>query len=138
MSLAPYCFRPATPPEIASIELQKHTHSRNTSTSTFYTNDTSPESVLSHITTPSRSPILRQNGPTLLPKIRAQDNEQTSSAGPKRNTHRRVLSTARNPPGFAPYTTTRPPMQRSVTEPVECLPSTLISPITGTKFFWSF
>ena len=134
MSLTPYSYRPATPPEVTAVDqLNNSAHSRNTSGSSYYTNDTSPDSVTSHITTPSRSPLLRQHGPTLLPKIRPQDSvlDPSSAGGPKR-THRRVLSTTRNPPGFAPYSTSRPPMQRSVTEPVEC--TTLISPISTSSF----
>ena len=99
-------------------------------------NNTSPDSVITSNTTPSRSPILRQHGPTLLPKIRTQDSrlEPSSAAGPKR-THRRVLSATNNPPAYAPYTNTRPPMQRSATEPVEC--TNLMSPVSNASYFGS-
>lgn len=135
MSLAPYSYRPATPPEVAAVGRLGHSsHKRSLSSTTCYSNDTSPDSVAGHLITPNRSPILRQHGPTLLPKIRTQDSLESSAGGPKRN-HRRVLSTTRNPPAFAPYSTTRPQMQRSVTEPVEC--THLISPISNSSFFGS-
>src|SRR5579859_4206688 len=136
MSLAPYSYRPATPPEVAAVARRDNiSHSRNISNSSCYSNDTSPESVVGHLITPNRSPVLRQHGPTLLPKIRTQDSLAESSAGgPKRN-HRRALSTTRNPPAFAPYSTSRPPVQRSVTEPVEC--TNLISPISNSSFYGS-
>jgi len=136
MSLAPYSYRPATPPEVATVDRRgSSSHSRNISNTSCYSNDTSPESIVGHLITPNRSPVLRQHGPTLLPKIRTQDSLAESSAGgPKRN-HRRALSTTRNPPAFTPYSTSRPPVQRSVTEPVEC--TNLISPISNSSFYGS-
>jgi hypothetical protein len=122
MSLEPYYYRPATPPNEVVDQLIGSAHSRNTSGSSIYSNNSSPDSILTQLTTPNRSPI-RQHGPALLPKIRTQD-QGLEPAGPKR--HRRVLSNTRNPPGFMPYAV-RPPMQRSVTEPAEC---TLLSPLS--------
>ena len=136
MSLAPYSYRPATPPEAAAVDqLYNATHSRNTSGSSYYSNGCSPESSYTNLTTPSKSPVLRQHGPTLLPKIRPQDAVVTSSStgGPKRN-HRRMLSTSHTIKSFTPYTTSRPSVQRSVTEPLES--TTLISPISSSSTFF--
>ena len=137
MSLAPYYYRPATPPEAAAVDQPlQYTHGRNASGSSYYSDGVSPDAAISHLITPNRSPLLRQHGPTLLPKIRTQDSvvEPASLSGPKR-AHRRVLSTTHNPPGFAPYSSSRPSMQRSVTEPVEC--TNLISPISNSSFYGS-
>lgn len=136
MSLAPYSYRPATPPEAAAVDQSYDaTHSRNTSGSSYYNNGSSPESSYTTLTTPSKSPVLRQHGPTLLPKIRPQDAVVTSSfaGGPKR-THRRMLSTSHTIKSFAPYSTSRPSVQRSVTEPLEC--TTLISPVSSSSSFF--
>ncbi|KAK2767803.1 hypothetical protein FQN54_003962 [Arachnomyces sp. PD_36] len=130
MSLDSYYYRPITPPgAIAAGQLINNNHNRNASDSSVYTNDSSPDSVLTSITTPNRSPH-RQHGPTLLPKIRHQDVvvEPASAGGPTR--HRRVLSNTRNPPGFVPYSTTgrRPSSQRIVTDANDC--TSLVSPIS--------
>lgn len=130
MSLESYYYRPITPPgAVAAGQLIGSAHSRNASDSSVYTNDSSPDSVLTSITTPNRSPH-RQHGPTLLPKIRPQDLvvEPASAGGPTR--HRRVLSNTRNPPGFVPYSTTtrRPSSQRIVTDANDC--TSLASPIS--------
>lgn len=134
MSLAPYSYRPATPPEFTAVDrLQGNPrHSRNTSSSSYQDNRSSPESCFTAGTTPSKSPVLRQHGPTLLPKIRPQDAAiaPSSAGGPKR-IHRRMLSTSQATKSFAPYTTSRPSIQRSVTEPLEC--STLISPVSASS-----
>lgn len=124
MPLAPYCYRPITPPEATAAGQLFDTHLQKSS---YYQDSTSPESA-GHQPTPSRSPVLRQHGPTLLPKIRTQDSslDPHSAAGPKRG-HVRVLSNA-STSSTGPYTT-RPPMYRSATEPVEC--TNLISPISN-------
>lgn len=122
MSLAPYYYRPLTPPE-ASSAAGRHSHTRNLSSSSYCTVDTSPESVITADTTPSRSPVLRQHGPTLLPKIRTQDSSLEPREASRPSIHRRTWSTttvAKN---------ARPPMYRSVTEPAECVP--LISPVSN-------
>jgi hypothetical protein len=136
MSLAPYSYRPATPPDGAAVDqLHNIIHSRNTSSSSYRNNGSSPESSYTALTTPSKSPVLRQHGPTLLPKIRPQDAiiATTSAGGPKR-THRRMLSTSHITKSFAPYNTSRPSVQRSVTEPLET--STLISPVSSSSTFF--
>lgn len=140
MSLAPYYYRPVTPPEenaAGQLHRHNHSHSRHASGSSYYTNqshNTSPESVITALTTPGHSPVLRQHGPTLLPKIRTQDSgvDPSPAGGAKRTQgHRRVLSATNNPPAYAPYTTSRPQMQRSQTEPVES--ASLISPISNAS-----
>jgi hypothetical protein len=131
MSLAPYSYRPATPPEMATVDRLHGNihHSRRTSNSSFYDTRSSPDTA---ITTPSRSPVLRQHGPTLLPRIRPQDATAAplSAGGPKR-IHRRMVSTSHVTKSFAPYPTSRPSVQRSVTEPLEC--SALISPVSASS-----
>ena len=123
MPLKPYNYRPMTPPDAAAGQLYDTQRQK----SSYYQSNTSPDSVITNSTTPSRSPILRQHGPTLLPKIRTQDSslDPSSAAGPKRG-HKRVLSNASSTSSY-PYS--RPPMFRSATEPVEC--TTLISPISN-------
>ena len=125
MSLAPYSYRPATPPEVSYVD-----QAPSLSVSSYQTNDSSPE--YPSLVTPSRSPVLRQCGPTLLPKIRPQDAiaAPSSAGGPKR-THRRMLSTSHALKGFAPYSSTRPSVQRSVTEPLES--TSLISPVSASS-----
>ena len=134
MSSELYYYRPSTPPAtLAAVQLES-VHCRTASGSSVYTNDSSPDSVITNITTPSRSPVIRQHGPTLLPKIRPQDLvvEPVSAGGPHR--HRRALSNARNPPGFVPYTTTRPSGQRCLASPIDC---SLISPVSATSMLGS-
>ncbi|KAL1868355.1 hypothetical protein Plec18167_008280 [Paecilomyces lecythidis] len=105
------CTRPMTPPDSAAIPVTWGDAGHTTSGSSAYSNDSSPASVVTGTTTPSRSPA-RQHAPALLPKIRPQDIvvEPASAGGPHR--HRRVLSNTRNPPGFVPYPSNRPPIQR--------------------------
>ncbi|KAL8666367.1 MAG: hypothetical protein Q9168_007499, partial [Polycauliona sp. 1 TL-2023] len=131
MSLEPYqsqYYRAITPP-YTGIPYTRNDgrHSRHTSTSTVCSQNSSPESVATHATTPSRSPI-RQHGPTLLPKLRTQDSTLKPIARP--NAHRRASSQA-----ACPQTRTtqlsRPGMQRSTTSPPECV--NLISPVSATS-----
>ncbi|KAL1968358.1 hypothetical protein VTN77DRAFT_1887 [Rasamsonia byssochlamydoides] len=119
-------YMPTTPPG-AGVQIVGSAHSRNTSASSIYSHHSSPESVVTCITTPSTSPP-NQHGPALLPKIRTQDVivEPASTGGPKR--HRRVLSNTRNPPGFMPYPVSRPSLQRSVIDTSDC--AALVSPIS--------
>ena len=133
MSLAPYYYRPITPPQVAAGQ---RGHRRNISaissaSSTYhnYATDTSPESVLTNITTPNRSPVLRHYGPTLLPKIRTQDSGITPpSAGQRQPAYRRGSSIG----NFSqPAGAQRPFMYRSSTEPVEC--PTMMSPISNAS-----
>lgn len=123
MSLAPYYYRPLTPPESGAAG--RHTHARNLSTSSYCTIDTSPESVITANSTPNRSPVLRQHGPTLLPKIRTQDSTTDPRLAHRPASHKRTVST-----NNIKYN--RPAMYRSATEPVECIP--LISPISNAPY----
>jgi hypothetical protein len=132
MPLAPYNFRPITPPEAAGQLFDTLPYQK----SSYYSSDTSPDSAITNSTMSTCSPALRQHGPTLLPKIRSQDSYlEPSSAAIARKTHRRVLSMTNNPPAHASYANTRPPMQRCATEPVEC--TNLTSPISNVSFFGS-
>ncbi|RMZ90696.1 hypothetical protein DV736_g2092, partial [Chaetothyriales sp. CBS 134916] len=130
MSLAPYSYRPITPPEGAAGQ---RSHSRNySSASSYYTNstatDTSPESVVTISTTSSRSPILCQNGPVLLPKIRTQDSSLAPpAAGQFKAGHRRGSST--NSIHSFGRASQRRPSYRCATEPVES--TNLMSPISN-------
>ncbi|KIX08285.1 uncharacterized protein Z518_02941 [Rhinocladiella mackenziei CBS 650.93] len=117
MSLAPYYYRPLTPPEATGAAGQRG-DTRNLSSSSYCTLDTSPEPVITVNSTPSRSPVLRQHGPTLLPKIRTQD----SSLEPPAAYRRTSSSTNKH---------ARPAMYRSATEPVECVP--MISPVSNAS-----
>ncbi|KIW40234.1 uncharacterized protein PV06_07448 [Exophiala oligosperma] len=125
MSLTPYYYRPLTPPEANGAAGQRG-HVRNLSASSYCTVDTSPESVISATTaasTPSRSPVLRQHGPTLLPKIRSQDSGTDSQHTSRPSMHRRTLSYIKDTKN------TRPAMYRSATEPVENV--TMMSPVSN-------
>lgn len=132
MSLAPYSYRPITPPEAIAVDQLHNNNNRENTSASSYTHGCSPRSSYTTVTTPSKSPVLRQHGPTLLPKIRPQDAvvAPSSAGGPKR-THRRMLSTSHTLKSFAPYTTSRPSVQRSVTEPLEC--TALISPVSSSS-----
>ncbi|EXJ55768.1 hypothetical protein A1O7_08698 [Cladophialophora yegresii CBS 114405] len=127
MSLAPYYYRPLTPPEAVGAAGQ-HRHIRNLSSSSYCTVDTSPASIISASNyTPTRSPVLRQNGPTLLPKIRTQDSSLEPSFAHRPSVHRRtsssIIPTAKH---------ARPVMYRSATEPVECPP--MMSPVSNASY----
>ncbi|KAF2236869.1 hypothetical protein EV356DRAFT_442895 [Viridothelium virens] len=97
-------------------------HSRTASDGSFMSQDISPVSVQTHLTTPERSPI-RLYGPMLLPKPRAE-RELEPKAGPIRS-HRRTISTSSNHGhGWAPYSQ-RPSLDRRGTSPSQ--QSTLMS-----------
>lgn len=124
-----YYYRPATPP-FSQIPLiaPDSSHSRTTSGSSAWSHNSSPDSVLTHATTPSRSP-LRQCGPTLLPRIRTQDQSVEPTLKVSK-THRRALSSTCNPPGY-PVPPPRPAAQRSVSATPDCIP--LASPLSTTS-----
>ncbi|KAL8743940.1 MAG: hypothetical protein Q9190_003754, partial [Brigantiaea leucoxantha] len=128
-SLEPYqshFYNPVTPPYYeASTVHREIRHSRNTSASTIRSRNSSPESVTTHSTTPSRSPI-RQHGPTLLPKLRTQDSTLT----PRPTTGHRRSSSQAVPTSRQPQLS-RPGIQRSTTSPPECV--NLISPVSATS-----
>ncbi|KAL8726685.1 MAG: hypothetical protein Q9166_006553 [cf. Caloplaca sp. 2 TL-2023] len=129
-SLEPYqsqYYRAITPP-YSGIPYTRNDgrHSRHTSTSTVCSQNSSPDSVTTHATTPSRSPI-RQHGPTLLPKLRTQDSTLQPVTRP--NIHRRASSQACPPTRTTQLS--RPGMQRSTTSPPECV--NLVSPVSTTS-----
>lgn len=130
MSLEPYYFRPLTPPEsVSSMGHHYSGHSRNVSTSSYMTcNDSSPESLPNP--TPTRAPVYRQHGPTLLPKIRTQDNNCLSVSAGQTHQHKRALSNVSNVSSYS--TASRPVPTRSSTEPLEC--TTLMSPVSMTSY----
>ncbi|OQD87269.1 hypothetical protein PENANT_c006G04809 [Penicillium antarcticum] len=119
-------YRPTTPPHLPLEEFAGSGHSRQESNSSVYSSESSPWSTITGNTSPTTSPTRHHHGPALLPKIRPQDVviEPVSAGGPLRS--RRVLSNTRNPPGFVPYTTTRP--NRHTRDVIDRL--TLASPIS--------
>ncbi|PGH18067.1 hypothetical protein AJ79_00694 [Helicocarpus griseus UAMH5409] len=144
MSLESYYYRPSTPPAMLAAGQYAgnsnnnnyldnntlHVHGDSTSS-----NNSSPDSALTNLTTPSLSPVVRQHGPALLPKIRPQDLvvEPVSSSRPVR--HRKALSTARNPPGYAPYPASRSQARgAALASPIDC---SLISPISTSSMIGS-
>ncbi|MCJ1242149.1 hypothetical protein MMC14_010156 [Varicellaria rhodocarpa] len=133
MPLEPYHYRPITPPSPESRISDSITHRRKISASSFWSLDSSPESIETSVTTPSRSPI-RQHGPTLLPKIRAQDQSISPAITPTfsgSKAHRRALSNTINPPGQP--RSSRPSVMRSTTSPPECI--SLVSPTVSNPTF---
>lgn len=129
MSLEYARYQPTTPPGIPIEEYLASAHSHNASSASVYSSGSSPWSTMTGNTSPGTSPTRYHHGPALLPKIRPQDViiEPVSAGGPLR--HRRVLSNARNPPGFVPYPPSRPPVQRHGMDPALASP---ISPIITT------
>ncbi|EGD94973.1 hypothetical protein TESG_02468 [Trichophyton tonsurans CBS 112818] len=138
-----YYFKPSTPPRalMSDAELLGSAHSRTTSgsseyaSSSAYTDDSSPASRSTSVSTSSRSPGRRAPGPILLPKIRPQDIvvEPQSHYGPQRS--RKALSATQNPPGFAPYPTSRPSISRRAVEPIDC---SLVSPVCATPASYGY
>ena len=129
MSLEPYTYRPATPDTGYPSPAHSNGHSRNTSGSSLWS---SPDSSYTRRTTPS--PI-RQCGPTLIPKVRPQDQGFEPDSQPKR-THRRALSSQCNPPEYA-RSSSRPRYQRSTTSPPDCsilTPSSAISHVESWAY----
>ncbi|KAI9864404.1 MAG: hypothetical protein M1824_005107 [Vezdaea acicularis] len=110
-------YQPSTPP----YDFYVPGHSRHASTSSMYSNFSSPDSPDTALTTPVKSPI-RNHGPMLLPKIRSQD----SNIEPPVKKHRKALSTSYNPPSYA----VRPPVSRRTTSPELASPASLCSPIS--------
>lgn len=108
-----FSFGPSTPPHFSFEEALNDVtfipnHSRASSHASFYSQESSPDSVNTELTTPARSPI-RQHGPLLLPKIRPQDQEIHSP--PKRFKPTHVAFKSKSKSGF------RPSHTRSFTNP---------------------
>lgn len=125
-------YQPTTPPGVPYEEYLESNHSRNASTSSVYSGQSSPWSTMTGNTSPGTSPTRYHHGPALLPKIRSQDVviEPVSAGGPLRN--RRVLSNTRNPPGFIPYPASRPAAPRNRAGALDRLQVPLASPISPT------
>jgi hypothetical protein len=87
----------------------------------FNSNDNSPESIFTNITTPDKSPgsSIRINGPPLLPKIRCQDQITEPSAGPVRPHRQPPASVAHGPSSLYTYALQRPMLSRRSTSPPE-------------------
>lgn len=121
-------YRPTTPPRLPLEEYLGSGRSRNASTSSVYSGESSPWSTVTGNTSPTTSPTRHHHGPALLPKIRPQDVviEPVSAGGPLR--HRRVLSNTRNQAGFIPYPPSRQPTSRQKRDVLDRL--TLASPIS--------
>lgn len=128
MSLAPYTFRPLTPPDTQDTAGQRPKHMRSVSASvcSFNKNVAPDASTL----TPRTSPVYRQTGPTLLPKIRTQDNNLRAAANHASKAHKRSASNVSN---VSTYNNVRPPIFRCATEPVQDNP-TLMSPISNASY----
>ncbi|KAJ6093301.1 hypothetical protein N7486_008590 [Penicillium sp. IBT 16267x] len=126
-------YQPTTPPGVPYEEYLESGHSRNASTSSIYSTESSPWSTMTGNTSPGTSPVRHHHGPALLPKIRPQDVviEPVSAGGPLRN--RRILSSTRNTPGFTPYSLSRPSLRRSQQGAGDRMPlASPISPIVTT------
>ena len=127
MDPALYYCGPTTPPPTGTAGyFPGSAHSRSASGGSSVYTESPPETVVTNITTPNRSPAYRQRGPALLPKIRSQDIvvEPVSRSGPYR--HRKSLS-GPNTPGFSPYPNGRLSLQRPVMNPINC---SLLSPVS--------
>ncbi|KAL1607139.1 hypothetical protein SLS59_002843 [Nothophoma quercina] len=93
---------------------------------TYYSQESSPAPNVAP--TPPRSPV-RQLGPTLLPKVRTQDQVAEPTAGPIR--HRRTTSAASNVSyGYSPYAR---PASQSYREPSPYTHNDLISPVSNNS-----
>lgn len=110
-----FSFGPTTPPSFSFEDALKEAsytvnHRRSSShVSSVYSQESSPESINTQVTTPARSPI-RQHGPLLLPKIRPQDQEIQPS--PKRS--KRVSMVAASNSSASSF---KPSHNRSYTNP---------------------
>lgn len=154
MPLSAYQYRPLTPPAAAAVpELDYFLdadHSPSFSEISTLSGVSFQDSLQVHVpNTPyERSPI-RQHGPTLLPKIRTQDQSfrtsatttSTSTRKSHRSQHRRAVSQSYVPPSQSSSfqsTAARPIYQRSTTVPPELDPFTPISAISTTSSCFPF
>lgn len=92
--------RQMTPPQasfgIEDFDFQCTGGSAST-VSTFFPNDWSPESAMTAVSTPPRSPLkIRETGPLLLPRVRAQDQVMGLGPDPMSIGHNRSTSLASN------------------------------------------
>ncbi|KAF2453296.1 hypothetical protein BDY21DRAFT_128460 [Lineolata rhizophorae] len=124
--------RQLTPPSATEAYLSDGSVARNVSDLFYDSLNSSPDSILTNITPPPRSPPIRHNGPMLLPKVRTQDQVMEPVAQPIR--HRRTTSTASAgyTGGYQPYPQHRPPYSRRSTSPPKT--NDLISPVSTSSF----
>ncbi|OJD12506.1 hypothetical protein AJ78_06916 [Emergomyces pasteurianus Ep9510] len=130
MSSKIYYYRPSTPPTMLASDHFAGSHNIHVRAESSSSNHSSPDSAVTNLTTPSLSPVIRQHGPTLLPKIRPQDLvvEPVSSSGPIR--HRKAQSNVRKATGYTPYPASRSHLRGALTSPVDC---SLVSPISTSS-----
>ncbi|KAI9678894.1 MAG: hypothetical protein M1829_001879 [Trizodia sp. TS-e1964] len=94
-----------------------------------FSDDSSPDSVSTAVTTPLRSPI-RTHGPMLLPRIRPQDQNIEPSASLDRN-RKQPLSNTFNPPGSASLAST----SRRAPSPGDCgISPTSVTSLHSSRF----
>ncbi|KAF2837699.1 hypothetical protein M501DRAFT_985930 [Patellaria atrata CBS 101060] len=123
-------YRQITPETTLYASYPDSAHSRTTSNSSCYSQDSSPNSVATRATTPPKSPL--RYGATLLPKVRIQDQIKEPVSGPVR--HRRTVSTTSTgfPANFNPYTQAQRPMAtRRSTSPESS--DYIISPVSASS-----
>ncbi|KAG5296697.1 hypothetical protein I7I48_05603 [Histoplasma ohiense] len=130
MSSELYYYRPSTPPAMMATSHFNGRYNMHVRADSSSSNNSSPDSAVTNLTTPNLSPVIRQHGPALLPKIRPQDLivEPVSSSGPIR--HRKGQSTIRKSTVYTPYPASRSQMRGSLTSPIDC---SLISPISTSS-----
>jgi hypothetical protein len=122
--------RQTTPPSATFAYLPDSAHSRNSSDGTYFSQDSSPDSVITVSTSPPRSPV-RQHGPLLLPKVRPQDQVMEPVGGPVR--HRRTTSNTSigyASTAFNPYSRPNSMIRRATSPPNH---SALVSPVSAAS-----
>ncbi|OCL05687.1 hypothetical protein AOQ84DRAFT_93289, partial [Glonium stellatum] len=123
--------RQTTPPSATFPYLPDSAHSRNSSNgTTYFSQDSSPDSIITVSTSPPRSPI-RQHGPLLLPKVRPQDQVLEPVGGPVR--HRRTASNTSigyASSTFNPYSRPNSMIRRATSPPNH---SALVSPVSAAS-----
>ena len=123
--------RQSTPPSASFSYMPGSVASSTDGTSSFYSHDSSPDSVNTAITSPPRSPI-RQHGPLLLPKVRSQDQIPEPTGGPVR--HRRTTSSSSigYAQSFNPYSRPHSMIRRGSSPFAHS--STLASPVSSCSY----
>ncbi|KAI9759807.1 MAG: hypothetical protein M4579_002106 [Chaenotheca gracillima] len=114
---------PSTPP---NEDFYERGHSRHVSSSSSYSNRSSPAYAHHSLPTPIKSPV-RQVGPVLLPRIRSQD-QHVEPAPPPMRRHRKALSATQNLPASMVYS--RPSAVRRSTSPYAGTCPDLVSPVS--------
>ncbi|QSS64862.1 hypothetical protein I7I51_01936 [Histoplasma capsulatum] len=119
---------PSTPPAMMATSHFNGRYNMHVRADSSSSNNSSPDSVVTNLTTPNLSPVIRQHGPALLPKIRPQDLivEPVSSSGPIR--HRKGQSTIRKPTVYTPYPASRSQMLSQDCHPISTVTSSRLSP----------